>query len=57
MSNSLSYGRTFRTYNVVDDYNREVFAIKVDLDLSSKRIIRVLERIASLMVISITAER
>jgi putative transposase len=46
MSDSLFDGRTFRTFNVVDDYNREALGIEVDLNLPAKRIIRVLERIA-----------
>ena len=46
MSDSLMTGRRFRTFNVVDDYNREALAIEVDLNLPSQRIIRVLDRIA-----------
>ncbi|MDP6725543.1 MAG: IS3 family transposase [Arenicellales bacterium] len=46
MSDSLITGRRFRTFNVVDDYNREALAIEVDLNLPSQRIIRVLDRIA-----------
>ena len=46
MSDSLMTGRRFRTFNVVDDYNREAFAIKVDFNLPSQRTIRVLDRIA-----------
>ncbi|PIB12867.1 hypothetical protein B853_21136 [Vibrio rotiferianus CAIM 577 = LMG 21460] len=45
MSDSLICGRRFRTFNVVDDFNREVLAIEVDLNLPAPRIIRVLERI------------
>ena len=44
MSDSLQCGRRFRTFNLVDDFNREVLAIEVDLNLPSKRVIRVLER-------------
>ena len=40
-------GRRFRTFNVVDDYNREALAIEVDLSLPSVRVIRVLERIVA----------
>ena len=47
MSDSLYDGRTFRTFNVVDDFNREALAIEVDLNLPAKRIIRVLERLAA----------
>ena len=46
MSDTLYDGRTFRTFNVIDDYNREVLAIEVDLNLPSQRIIRVLEKIS-----------
>jgi len=47
MSDSLYDGRTFRTFNVVDDFNREALVIEVDLNLPAKRIIRVLDRIAA----------
>jgi len=43
----LYCGRRFRTFNVVDDYNREALAIEVDLNLSAERVVRVLDRIAS----------
>ena len=47
MSDSLFCGRRFRTFNVVDDYNREALAIEVDLSLPSARVVRVLERIVA----------
>ena len=47
MSDSLVDGRTFRTFNIVDDYNREALAIEVDLNLPAERIIRVLDRLAT----------
>ncbi len=47
MSDSLWCGRVFRTFNVVDDYNREAVAIEVDLNLPAQRIIRVLDRAAA----------
>lgn len=47
MSDSLWCGRRFRTFNVVDDFNREALAIEVDLNLPAPRVIRVLERIAA----------
>jgi putative transposase len=47
MSGSLFCGRWFRTFNVVDDYNREALAIEVDLSLPSSRVVRVLERIVA----------
>lgn len=45
MSDALICGRRFRTFNVVDDFNREVLAIEIDLSLPALRVIRVLERI------------
>ncbi len=45
MSDSLFCGRRFRTFNVVDDFNREALAIEIDLNLPAPRVIRVLERI------------
>ena len=47
MSDALWHGRRFRTFNVVDDFNREVLAIEVDLNLPAERVVRVLERIAA----------
>lgn len=47
MSDALWCGRKFRTFNVVDDYNREVLGIEIDLNLPAQRIVRVLERIAA----------
>lgn len=47
MSDALWCGRKFRTFNVVDDYNREALAIEVDLNLPAQRIVRVLDRIAT----------
>lgn len=45
MSDSLTDGRSIRTFNVIDDYNRESLAIDVDLSLPSKRVIRSLEQV------------
>ena len=44
MSDSMVGGRKFRTFNVMDDCTREALAIEVDTSLSSKRIIRTLNR-------------
>jgi len=43
MSDSLSNGRTFRTLNVIDDFNREALWIEVDTSLPAERVVRVLE--------------
>lgn len=45
MSDALADGRLLRTFNVLDDYNREGLAIDVDLSLPSVRVIRSLEQI------------
>lgn len=45
MSDSLVDGRLLRTFNVIDDYNREGLGIEVDLSLPSARVIRSLEQI------------
>lgn len=47
MSDALWDGRRFRTFNVVDDYNREALAIEIDLNLPAGRVIRTLDRIAA----------
>lgn len=43
MSDSLANGRTFRTLNVIDDFNREALWIEVDTSLPAERVVRVLE--------------
>lgn len=45
MSDALVDGRKLRTFNVIDDYNREGLAINVDLSLPSARVVRSLEQI------------
>jgi len=45
MSDALSDGRLLRTFNVIDDYNREGLTIEVDLSPPSLRVIRALEQI------------
>lgn len=45
MHDRLMDGRAFRTFNVLDDYNREGLGIEVDFGLPSARITRVLDRI------------
>lgn len=37
-SDALWCGRRFRTFNVVDDYNREALAIEVDFNLPAARV-------------------
>ena len=45
MSDALYHGSRFRTFNILDDYNREVLAIEVDTSLRTERVIRVLNRL------------
>ena len=45
MHDSLINGKTFRTFNVIDDHNREALMITVDTSLSSRRITRELDRL------------
>ena len=45
MSDALLNGRRFRTFNVIDDYNREALAIEADPSLPALRVTRVLDRI------------
>ncbi len=45
MSDQLMDGRSLRTFNIIDDYNREGLGIEVDLSLPSARVVRALEQI------------
>ncbi len=45
MSDALACGRRFRTFNVVDDFNREALHIEVDTSINSSRLLRVLEQL------------
>jgi transposase InsO family protein len=45
MHDQLSDGRTFRLFNVIDDFNREALGIEVDFSLLSERVIRSLDQI------------
>ncbi len=47
MHDALVCGRRFRTFNVVDDFNREALSIEIDLNLPAQRVVRVLDRIAA----------
>ncbi len=48
MSDVLMNGqRCFRTFNVLDDFNREVLAIEVDTTLLAARVVRVLDRVVA----------
>ena len=45
MHDQLADGRSFRLLNVIDDCNREVLDMEIDLSLSAGRVIRTLNRI------------
>jgi putative transposase len=45
MSDRLADGRSIRTFNVIDDYNREALGIEVDFSLPAARVIRALEQV------------
>ena len=47
MSDALWSGPRFRTFNVVDDFNREALAVEVDFSLPAARVVRTLDRIAA----------
>lgn len=47
MSDALQSGRKLRTFNLIDDFNREALAIEIDTSLPAERIIRVLEQVIS----------
>lgn len=47
MHDQLEDGRSFRLFNVIDDFNREALGIEVDFSMPSDRVIRCLEQIIS----------
>lgn len=38
----MACGRRFRTFNEVDEFNREALTIEIDLNISAQRVMRVL---------------
>ncbi len=47
MHDALVCGRRFRTFNVVDDFNRKALAIEIYLNITAQRVVRVLHRIVA----------
>jgi putative transposase len=45
MADNLTNGKAFRTFNVLDDFNREGLNIEVDVSLPSQRVTRSLDQI------------
>ena len=48
MSDALWSGRRFRTFNVLDDLNREALRIEIDTSLPAARVVRALEALVEL---------
>lgn len=40
MHDQLEDGRSFRLFNVIDDFNREALSIEIDFSLPPERVIR-----------------
>jgi putative transposase len=45
MHDQLADGRSFRTLNVIDDFNREALGMEIDFSLPSERVVRALKQI------------
>jgi putative transposase len=45
MSDALACGRPFRTFNITDDFNREIVHIEIDTSITSARLVRIFEQI------------
>jgi putative transposase len=45
MHDQLSDGRSFRIFNLIDDFNREALAMDIDLSLPAERVIRALDQV------------
>ena len=45
MHDQLSDGRSYRLFNVIDDFNREALAININLSLPSEWVVRALDQI------------
>jgi transposase InsO family protein len=47
LADALWSGRRFRTFNVMDDFNREVLRIEIDTNLLVRRIVRALDELVA----------
>lgn len=45
MSDALLHGRRFRTFNVVDDFNRQALHIEIDTSITSERLVRIFKQL------------
>jgi putative transposase len=48
MSDALWSGRRFRTFNVLDDFNREALGIEIDTSLPALRVVRALDQLVEI---------
>ena len=47
MSDTLANGRRYRTFNVIDDFNRKALHIEADTSITPSRLVRIFERLQS----------
>jgi putative transposase len=47
MCDTLYSGNRFRTFNVIDDFNRECLTVEINTSITGRRLIRVFERLRS----------
>ena len=45
MSDGLYAGQRFRTFNVIDDFNRQCLSVEIDTSITGRRLIRIFERL------------
>ena len=45
MHDQLADGRSFRLFNLIDDFNREALAMEIDLSLPAERVVRALDQV------------
>ena len=45
MHDQLADGRSFRLFNLIDDFNREAVAMDIDLSLPAERVVRALDQV------------
>ena len=48
MADALWSGRRFRTFNVLDDFNREALGIEIDTSLPAARVVRALDQLVEI---------
>jgi putative transposase len=45
MHDQLADGRSFRVFNLIDDFNREALGMEIDLSLPAERVVRALDQV------------